>query len=71
MTITATVITLADNDLNERDVFIRGEAFGMQRSMRHLDAIIRKYDLFVINMVGYQQPTFAQSIHYHLTGEAI
>lgn len=71
MTITATVITIANADLVERDVFIRGEAFGKQRSLRHLDAIMRKHDLFIINMVAYQQPTFEQSIHYHLTGEAI
>lgn len=69
--ITATIITLSNDAGDERDVAVRGDAFELRHGLRHLDRFIKAHGLTIINMVGYQQPSFSQSLHYHLTGEVI
>lgn len=69
MTITATVITLWNETTGEeRDFWLRGE-FTSSGARGRLDKYMDDWE--IVGVVGYQQPSFAQSKHYHYTGEVI
>lgn len=71
MTVTCTIITLSDDAANEREVAIRGDAYDMSKTLTHLDRFMKARGLYIVGMVGYQQPSFYQSLYYHETGEVI